>query len=62
MAGTGNTTGEAALRPLLEVLDPEPLLELDTWLGGYRAVWQQRLAALHTEIARGKARGEGSTL
>ena len=35
-------------------LRPEPLLELDAWLGRYRAVWQQRMDALHTEIARGK--------
>jgi len=35
-------------------LRPEPLVELDAWLDDYRAVWQNRLAALHTEIARGK--------
>lgn len=35
-------------------LRPEPLAELDTWLGGYRALWEQRLDALHTEIARDK--------
>lgn len=35
-------------------LRPEPLLELDAWLGRYRAVWQQRMDALHTEIARGQ--------
>jgi DNA-binding transcriptional ArsR family regulator len=35
-------------------LRTEPLLELDAWLGRYRAVWQQRMDALHTEIARGK--------
>jgi DNA-binding transcriptional ArsR family regulator len=32
----------------------EPLAEVDEWLGRYRALWEQRLAALHTEIARGK--------
>ncbi|HEY2791903.1 MAG TPA: metalloregulator ArsR/SmtB family transcription factor [Micromonosporaceae bacterium] len=32
----------------------EPLAEVDEWLGRYRAMWQQRLDALHTEIARGK--------
>ena len=32
----------------------EPLAEVDEWLGQYRAVWEQRLDALHTEIARGK--------
>lgn len=35
-------------------LRPEPLAELDEWLGHYRALWQQRLDALHTEVARGK--------
>ncbi len=35
-------------------LRPEPLAELDAWLGQYRTVWEQRLDALHTEIARGK--------
>jgi DNA-binding transcriptional ArsR family regulator len=34
-------------------LRPEPLAEVDAWLGRYRALWQQRLDALHTEIARG---------
>lgn len=35
-------------------LRPEPLAEVDAWLGRYRALWQQRLDALHTEVARGK--------
>lgn len=35
-------------------LSPEPLAEVDAWLGDYRALWQNRLDALHTEIARGK--------
>jgi DNA-binding transcriptional ArsR family regulator len=35
-------------------LRPEPLAEVSEWLGGYRALWEQRLDALHTEIARGK--------
>jgi DNA-binding transcriptional ArsR family regulator len=35
-------------------LRPEPLAELDDWLGRYRAMWEQRLGPLHTEIARGK--------
>lgn len=35
-------------------LRPEPLAELDAWLEGYRALWQHRMDALHTEIARGK--------
>jgi DNA-binding transcriptional ArsR family regulator len=35
-------------------LRPEALVEVDEWLEGYRALWQQRLDALHTEVARGK--------
>jgi DNA-binding transcriptional ArsR family regulator len=35
-------------------LRPEPLAEVDEWLGSYRALWEQRLDALHTEVARGK--------
>lgn len=35
-------------------LRPEPLAEVDAWLGDYRALWQRRLDSLHTEIARGK--------
>ena len=35
-------------------LRPEALIEVDEWLGNYRALWQNRLDALHTEIARGK--------
>jgi DNA-binding transcriptional ArsR family regulator len=37
-------------------LRPEALAELDSWLGRYRVLWEQRLDALHTEIARGKRR------
>ena len=36
-------------------LRPDPLVEVDEWLGDYRALWQHRLDALHTEIARGKS-------
>jgi DNA-binding transcriptional ArsR family regulator len=32
----------------------QPLAEVDAWLARYRALWQQRLDALHTEVARGK--------
>ena len=35
-------------------LRPEPLSELDGWLGNYRALWEGRLEALQTEIAREK--------
>jgi DNA-binding transcriptional ArsR family regulator len=42
-------------------LRPEPLVELDSWLGRYRVLWERRLDALHTEIARGK-REKGMTI
>lgn len=35
-------------------LRPEALVEVDAWLEDYRVLWQHRLDALHTEIARGK--------
>jgi DNA-binding transcriptional ArsR family regulator len=42
-------------------LRTEPLAELDEWLGRYRVRWEQRLDALHTEVARGKRERRGST-
>jgi DNA-binding transcriptional ArsR family regulator len=35
-------------------LRPGPLAEVDEWLDRYRRLWEQRLDALHTEVARGK--------
>jgi DNA-binding transcriptional ArsR family regulator len=35
-------------------LRAEPLAEVDQWLGRYRALWEPRLDALHTEVTRGK--------
>lgn len=35
-------------------LRPEALIEVDDWLQDYRALWGNRLDALHTEVARGK--------
>ena len=35
-------------------LRPEPLAEVEEWLGRYRSLWEQRLRALHTEVSRGK--------
>jgi len=34
-------------------LRPQPLAEIDEWLGRYRALWERRMDALHTEITRG---------
>lgn len=40
---------------------PEPLVEVDDWLAPYRSLWEQRLDALHTEVARGKRQRRRST-
>jgi DNA-binding transcriptional ArsR family regulator len=42
-------------------LRPEPLAEVDEWLSRYREMWQQRLDALHTEVARGKRERRSTT-
>ena len=39
----------------------EPLTEVDEWLDRYRALWEQRLDALHTEVARGKHERRSTT-
>lgn len=35
-------------------LRPEPLADVDTWIGRFRDLWNTRLDALHAEVARGK--------
>ena len=35
-------------------LRADGLAEVDDWLGRFRAMWDHRLDALHTEVARGK--------
>jgi DNA-binding transcriptional ArsR family regulator len=35
-------------------LRPAALAEVDVWLSRYRGLWEHRLDALHTELARGK--------
>src|ERR1700753_3059326 len=40
-------------------LRPTPLVEVDAWLEDYRALWRNRLNALHTEVARSKGRTRG---
>ena len=43
----------------LYTIDAAPLRDVDGWLGRFRAFWEPKLAALDTQIARGrKARGE----
>lgn len=51
-AGLVDVTQDAQRR--IYSLCPEALVEVDEWLGEYRALWENRLDALHTEIARGK--------
>lgn len=42
-------------------LRPQPLAEVNDWTSHYLAVWEHRLDALHTEIARGKRARRSST-
>jgi DNA-binding transcriptional ArsR family regulator len=51
-AGLVDVRPEAQFR--VYSLRPEPLAQVDEWLGHYRSLWEQRLDALHTEVARGK--------
>jgi DNA-binding transcriptional ArsR family regulator len=51
-AGLVDVRGDGQFR--IYSLRPEPLAEVDRWLSPYRDLWQQRLDALHTEVARGK--------
>lgn len=51
-------SGFATVRPdgarRIYTLDPAPLEHVDAWLGTFRGFWAHKLAALSTEIARGK--------
>jgi DNA-binding transcriptional ArsR family regulator len=51
-AGLVEARAEAQRR--VYTLRPQPLAEIDDWLARYRGIWEQRLDALHTELARGK--------
>jgi len=51
-AGLVDVRQEAQRR--IYTLRPQALAEVDEWLDDYRALWQNRLDALHTEIARGR--------
>jgi DNA-binding transcriptional ArsR family regulator len=50
--------GFAAVRPegarRLYTVSPEPLRDVDAWLGRFRQFWTPHLDALSTEVARGK--------
>jgi DNA-binding transcriptional ArsR family regulator len=38
----------------LYTMDAAPMKEVDTWLDPFRRLWERRLDALATEVARGK--------
>jgi DNA-binding transcriptional ArsR family regulator len=40
-------------------LRADRLAEVDEWLGRFRDMWEHRLDALHTEVARGKRERRG---
>jgi DNA-binding transcriptional ArsR family regulator len=44
----------------LYAVDADPLRAVDEWLAPYRRFWDQRLAALGSEVARGKRARRGS--
>jgi DNA-binding transcriptional ArsR family regulator len=46
---------EAQAQRRIYTLRPDALVEVDQWLSGYRALWQGRLSALQTEVARGRS-------
>ena len=41
-------------RERVYALDTRPLVELDTWLDDYRALWEDKLDALGIEVQRTK--------
>jgi DNA-binding transcriptional ArsR family regulator len=43
----------------LYALDAAPLRDIDDWLSHFRGFWTHKLAALGTEIARGKKQRRG---
>jgi DNA-binding transcriptional ArsR family regulator len=56
-AGLVDVRKEAQRR--IYTLRPEPLAEVDAWIGPYRALWQNRMDGLRTEVARGKRERKG---
>ncbi|AXB41840.1 ArsR/SmtB family transcription factor [Amycolatopsis albispora] len=51
-SGFASVRAEGARR--FYAVEPEPLSEVDAWLDRFRRLWEQRLDALGTELARGK--------
>ena len=54
----GVVSVQPAGRTRLFSLEPATLAAVDAWLEPYRALWEQRLDALETEVRRGR-RGSG---
>ena len=56
-------SGFARVRPegtrRLYALEPDALAEVDAWLAPFRRFWEPRLAALDTELARGRRARRG---
>ena len=53
---SGFATARVDAQRRLYSVRPEPLAEVEAWAARQRAAWEQRLDALETEIARGRAR------
>lgn len=53
-AGFASVRADGARR--LYAVSPEPLREVDAWLERFRRYWTPHLAALETELARGRRR------
>jgi DNA-binding transcriptional ArsR family regulator len=53
-AGFANVRPDGTRR--LYAVSPEPLREVDAWLDRFRRYWTPHLAALETELARGRRR------
>jgi DNA-binding transcriptional ArsR family regulator len=57
---SGLVASRAEAQRRVYTLQAAPLAELDAWLARYRTFWDNRLAALETELARGRRRrGKG---
>jgi len=51
---SGFATSRAEGPRRLYVVEPNPLREVDEWLERFRAMWDQPMDALATELARGR--------
>ncbi len=51
-SGFASARNDGARR--MYVIDTAPMREVDVWLEQFRTLWEQKLDALATEVARGK--------